>query len=155
MSSGRPRCYVASPLGFTEAGRHYYEHVYLPTLSSVVDPIDPWSFTSADEVLEAQATGHAGDLWASVGRRNIAAIRACDILVALLDGQELDSGTAAEVGYAAGLGKRCYGLRTDLRENGESGIAVNLQVAAFITEHGGAIAGSLVELVALLARATA
>jgi hypothetical protein len=40
-----PRCYVASPLGFTEAGRCYYGDVYLPALNSVVTPVDPWSLT--------------------------------------------------------------------------------------------------------------
>ena len=28
--AARPRCYVASPLGFTAAGRHWYREVYLP-----------------------------------------------------------------------------------------------------------------------------
>jgi nucleoside 2-deoxyribosyltransferase len=152
MSSGRLRAYIASPLGFTEAGRHYYEHVYLPTLRSVVDPVDPWSLTQPEEILEAQATGRETELWMAVGRRNIAAIRASDILVALLDGQEPDSGTVAELGYAAGLGRRCYGLRTDLRQNGESGVAVNLQVVTFIEETGGGIAASLNELMVRLRR---
>jgi nucleoside 2-deoxyribosyltransferase len=155
MSFDRPRCYIASPLGFTESGRHYYEHVYLPTLATLVEPIDPWSFTSAEEVLEAQATGRETELWMRVGRRNISAIRAADILVANLDGQEVDSGTASEVGYAAALGKRCFGLRSDLRQSGESGVPVNLQVAAFIEESGGVITGSLNELMVALARTQA
>jgi nucleoside 2-deoxyribosyltransferase len=150
VSDDRLRCYIASPPGFTESGRHYYEHVYLPTLAAIVDPVDPWSLTSEEEILHAQATGHEADMALLIGRRNIAAIRSCDILVALLDGQEPDAGTVAEVGYAAGLGKRCYGLRTDLRQSGEPGVAVNLQVVAFITESGGVIAPSLTELVQVL-----
>src|SRR3954454_21843897 len=42
-SVSRPRCYIASPLGFSEAGRYYYSEVYLRGLARVVDPVDPWS----------------------------------------------------------------------------------------------------------------
>ena len=47
--TARARCYVASPLGFTEAGRDYYARVYLPALAEVVEPVDPWTLTGADE----------------------------------------------------------------------------------------------------------
>jgi nucleoside 2-deoxyribosyltransferase len=147
----RRRCYVASPLGFSVAGRHYYEHVYLPALRDVVVPVDPWALTHPDEIAKAQDTGGQAELWAAVGRRNIEAIRGCDLLAAHLDGQEVDSGTASEVGFAAGIGVRCFGLRTDLRQSGEPGIAVNLQVQAFIEHSGGRVVGSLEELVAALA----
>jgi nucleoside 2-deoxyribosyltransferase len=143
----RPRAYVASPLGFTAAGRDWYRRVYLPALAQVIEPVDPWSLTSEDEVAAAIAAGRQAQLWREVGARNIAAIRSAEMLVALLDGQELDSGTAAEVGFAAGLGLTCFGLRTDLREIGEQGSIVNLQVQAFIESSGGTIAGSLDELV--------
>lgn len=145
-----PRAYIASPLGFTESGRHYYQQVYLPALSQVLTPLDPWSLTTAEEVADAQAAGRLRELWLTVGRRNRDAIASADLLVALLDGQEVDSGTAAEIGYAAGLGKPCFGLRTDLRENGEAGVQVNLQVVSFILDSGGHIAASLDQLVAML-----
>ncbi len=146
----KPRAYIASPLGFTESGRHYSAQVYLPALSQVVEPVDPWSLSTAGEVAAAEAAGALTELWRDVGQRNSAAIRSADLLVALLDGQEVDSGTAAEIGYGAGLGKPCFGLRTDLRQNGEAGVAVNLQVVSFILDSGGQIAGSLAELVATL-----
>ncbi len=146
----RPRCYVASPLGFTEAGRHYYESVYLPALAAVVEPVDPWSLTTAMEVEKARAAGRERELALEIGRRNAEAIRGCEMLVAHLDGQELDSGTAAEVGFAAGLGITCFGLRTDLRQSGEAGVAVNLQVEGFIEQSGGRITASLEELTGLL-----
>ena len=65
---------------------------------------------------------------------------------------EPDSGTVAELGYGAALGLRCFGLRSDLRQSGEPGVAVNLQVEAFIVESGGMIAATLDELVAELGR---
>ena len=139
MSATRPRCYVASPLGFSDAGRLYYSEVFLPALEAVVEPVDPWSLSTGKEPpLE-------------IGRRNAEAIDSCALLVAHLDGQEVDSGTAAEIGYAAARGLRCVGLRTDLRESGEPGVAVNLQVEHFIVASGGSIATTLDELIAALA----
>ncbi len=146
----RPRCYVASPLGFSEAGRHYYRTVFLPALIEVVTPIDPWSMTDTAEIAAAREAGKLSELVLDIGRRNIAAIHSSSLLVALLDGQEPDSGTVAELGYAAGLGKTCFGLRSDLRQTGEEGATVNLQVEAFVVDSGGRIVASLEALVAAL-----
>jgi nucleoside 2-deoxyribosyltransferase len=145
-----PRCYLASPFGFTDAGRRYYRDVYVPTLATVVSPVDPWALTSPEEISQAREHGHLREMMLEIGCRNSAAIRSSPLLAALLDGQEPDSGTVAELGYAAGLGKACFGLRTDLRQTGEEGVAVSLQVEAFVIESGGAIARTLAELVAML-----
>jgi nucleoside 2-deoxyribosyltransferase len=147
----RPRCYIASPLGFTESGRHYYERVLVPELATVVEPVDPWALTSAQELADGRASGRQRELALVIGRRNEAAIRSCALLAAVVEGQELDSGTAAEIGYAAALGLRCFGLRTDLRQIGEDGVQLNLQVETFILDSGGSVAGSLQELVQALA----
>lgn len=82
------------------------------------------------------------------GRRNSEAIRSVSLLVAVLDGQEIDAGTAAEVGYGAGLGLTCFGLRTDLRLTGEPGTVVSLQLESFVEASGGRIFRRLDELVA-------
>lgn len=42
-------------------------------------------------------------------------IRACDVLVAVLDGRVPDEGVCIELGLARGLGKRTIGLMTDSR----------------------------------------
>jgi nucleoside 2-deoxyribosyltransferase len=148
----RARCYVASPLGFTEAGRDYHARVYLPALASVVEPVDPWTLTSPDEFAAAAASGIAAQraLALDVGRRNADAIRSCSLLAAYLEGQELDAGTIAEVGYACGLGLTCFGVRSDLRQAGEPGVALNLQVESLIVASGGEVVGSLHALVAAL-----
>jgi nucleoside 2-deoxyribosyltransferase len=150
--TARVRCYVASPLGFTEAGRHYYARVYLPALAQVVEPVDPWTLTNADEFAAAAVAGvHAQRAVAlQAGRRNADAIRSCPLLVAYLEGQEPDSGTIVEVGYACGLGLTCFGLRSDLRVAGEPGVALNLQVESLIIASGGAVVASLDALVAAL-----
>lgn len=148
--SERPRCYVASPMGFSEATRPWYRDVFLPALADVVDPVDPWSLTSEEEVVAAFSAGTHVDLWRAVGQRNIAAIDSCQLLVAQLDGQEVDAGTASEVGYAAAKGLTCHGLRTDLRQAGELGMPVNLQLVAFVESSGGAVHGTLADLLAAL-----
>ncbi len=143
----KPKCYVASPLGFSEAGRHYYREVYLPKLATVVDPVDPWALTTEAEIDEARASGSLRETMLEIGRRNARAIRSSALLVALLDGQEPDSGTVAELGYGAALGKRCFGLRSDTRQAGEDGVAVNLQVETFVVDSGGDILSTLAGLV--------
>lgn len=147
----RPRCYVASPLGFTEGGRAYYASTYLPALATVVEPVDPWSLTSHSEIQEALARGHERKLWLEIAARNAAAIRSSDLVAAYLEGQEPDSGTVAEVGFAVGIGLPCYGIRSDLRLAGEPHMALNLQVEGFIVQSGGHIVHSLEELVLALA----
>ena len=74
------------------------------------------------------------------------AIRECDILLAVLDGAEVDSGTAAEVGFAVGIGKSVFGLRTDWRDSGEFGLPLNLQVLHFIEKSGGSLFRSIEEI---------
>jgi nucleoside 2-deoxyribosyltransferase len=148
----RPRCYIASPLGFSEAGRHYYAEHYLPALVEHVEPVDPWTLTGPEEFAAAVAEDRVHAFGIEVGARNASAIYSAHMLIAQLDGQEVDAGTAAEVGYAAALGLPCVGVRSDLRSSGEPGMRVNLQLEAFIVLSGGFVAGSLDELVGELAR---
>ena len=63
----------------------------------------------------------------SIFSKNVAAIDKADILVAVLDGVDVDSGTAWEIGYAHAVGKPVYGLRTDFRTLGIEGV-VNLMI---------------------------
>ena len=46
---------------------------------------------------------------------DISALKTCDIVVAVLDGVEVDSGVAFEMGYATALEKPLIGLKTDRR----------------------------------------
>ncbi len=74
-----------------------------------------------------------------IGAANENGIRESDILLAVLDGAEVDSGCAAEIGFAMATGKRCFGLRTDWRDCGEFGLPVNLQLLHFIEKSGGTL----------------
>jgi len=145
------RCYVASPAGFSESTRGWYRDVLLPALATVVDPVDPWSLTDPAEIAAAHAAGRHREIALEIGRRNADAIRSCTMLVAHLDGQEADSGTVVEVGYAAGLGLRCHGIRSDLRQAGEAGVELNLQVVALIELSGGTIERSVDAMVRRIA----
>jgi nucleoside 2-deoxyribosyltransferase len=147
----RPRAYVASPLGFSEAGRAYYAEHYLPALREHVQPVDPWALSDPEEFAAARAAGREQAFGVEVGARNAEAIAGSQLLVAHLDGQEVDAGTAAEVGYAAALRMPCVAIRSDLRSSGEPGMTVNLQVEAFVALSGGFIVRSLDELLARLA----
>ena len=81
-----------------------------------------------------------------IGAANENGIRESDILLAVLDGAEVDSGCASEVGFAVGIGRRCFGLRTDWRDTGEFGLPLNLQVLHFIEKSGGKLFRSIEEI---------
>jgi nucleoside 2-deoxyribosyltransferase len=146
-AGARPRAYIASPLGFSEAGRSYYAERYLPALRAHVVAVDPWTLSAPEEFERARADGRERELGLDVGARNARAIAGAQLLIAHLDGQEVDAGTAAEVGYGAALGLPCLALRSDLRSSGEPGMTVNLQVEAFVALSGGFVTRSLDELV--------
>ncbi|MCZ7395701.1 MAG: nucleoside 2-deoxyribosyltransferase [Candidatus Methanoperedens sp.] len=59
--------------------------------------------------------------------KNLAAIEGSDIIVAVIDGTDVDSGTAWEIGYAFAKNKPVIGLRTDFRTLGIEGV-VNLMI---------------------------
>ena len=91
----------------------------------------------------------------TIAARNEASIRECDSVVAVLDGQEIDSGVAAEVGFAYGIGKRILGYRSDLRQAGENvACRFNMQVQFFIENSGGIVVTSLSELGRYLSQST-
>ena len=55
-----------------------------------------------------------------------------DLVVAVLDGPDVDSGTAFEVGYAHARGVPIIGIRTDFRKSQDRGL--NLMLAQGCTE---------------------
>ena len=158
----QPTIYVASPLGFTDAGRAYSNTVLLPALRAAgLEPLDPWNVEP--EILRVFALDRddperkqrLGETNRRVGRRNAEMIRDAHGLLAVLDGEDVDSGTAAEIGYAAALACPIVGLRTDLRVTGDNeATLVNLQVEWFIVESGGTLTTALDDAIADLVRIT-
>ena len=51
----------------------------------------------------------------AIFRGDVKGLDWCDAVVAVLDGADVDSGTAWECGYAFAKGKPIYGIRTDFR----------------------------------------
>jgi nucleoside 2-deoxyribosyltransferase len=149
------RVYVASPLGFSEAGNAFYHDRLIPLLRQLGhEVLDPWQLTDRQRIdaVAAMPYGEARrDEWrrlnAEIGRNNQAAIDRCAALLAVLDGADVDSGTAAEIGYAFAKRKPIIGYRGDFRLAADNeGCIVNLQVEYFIRQSGGSIVGSLAEL---------
>lgn len=147
--------YLASPLGFCPEYHSYRQRIKDHLTAQGHHIFDPWEQEQVDQQITAalliddlhrqmQAIRQAA---AFAGQTNADAIRNADAILAVLDGAEPDSGTAAELGYAAGLGKVCYGLRTDLRDMGDlPWLAINLQVQHFITASGGVLFRKVEEL---------
>src|SRR5262249_42759572 len=144
----KTRIYMASPLGFSEAGRHFYAAVLVPFVRDLgFDVLDPWALTDPRKIagVEALPYGPARrDAWRALNREmgatNRAATAAAAGVVAVLDGVDVDSGPAAEIGYAFARGKLIVGYRGDFRLSADNeGSTVNLQVEFFIRESGGTI----------------
>ncbi len=128
-----PIAYLASGFGFTVSTQAYMRSQVVPALQHAgITVINPWDLTSDAEVADALASGDAerlASLRHTIGERNAAAIRQSDLVIANLDGQEVDSGVCWEMGFAYGLGRPVYAWRADFRASGELGGLVNLQVA--------------------------
>lgn len=139
-----PTVYVASPYGFSPATRHFYDGILLPAVREAGwHPHDPWAdadgavgarFAEA-EALSGQARIAAlREINRFLGAANEQMIRGADALLAILDGTDVDSGTAAEIGFAAAIGTPTVGLRLDVRSTGDNaGATVNLQVEHWLT----------------------
>jgi len=154
---------VASPLGFTESGRLYWRDVLEPALLDAgVGVLDPWDadsagwFAGAEALDEPDRTARLIEVNERVGRRNADLLDRCDGVLAVLDGVDVDSGTAAEIGYAAARGRPVVGLRTDVRPAGDNtATPVNLQVAYFIRSTGGRVCTDVGDAVRLVRELTA
>lgn len=155
----RKRVYLASPLGFAESTRGFMDTL-VPLLRTHVDVDNPWDdvrfidelaeIASIDSVTEQQQ--RLGAVNRELGRSNTEHIDGADAVFAILDGVDVDSGTAAEIGYAFAKDKYVCGLRTDFRLAGDNeGAIVNLQVEYFIRSSGGSIVTTVDEFVDLAA----
>lgn len=159
MSPESKVVYLAGPLGFSELGRLGQAALAALAREAGHEVLDPFALAPQDEIdriarlpsLDAQREGWRLLNW-RIGETNTRAIDACDLVLAVLDGGDVDSGTAAEIGYAFARGKKIVGYRGDFRLAADNlGSAVNLQVEYFILASGGEIVASLEDLRARLA----
>ena len=153
----RKSIYLASPLGFAASTRGFMQEL-VTSLREVIDVHNPWDDQRfADEFARLEdedsvsaRSARLVEINTELGRANTAGIETSDGLFAILDGVDVDSGTAAEIGYAAAKGKYICGLRTDFRLAGDNpGSIVNLQVQYFIERSGGVVVIEPAEFVGL------
>jgi nucleoside 2-deoxyribosyltransferase len=154
------KIYLAGPLGFSEAGRFYQDEVLIPALVRIGHAIlNPWTLTDARRIdaVAAMPCGPARrdawrDLNLEIAGNKRAAIDRSDLVLAILDGADVDSGTACEIGYAFARQKPILGYRGDFRISADNeGAMVNLQVEYFIRQSGGDIVTTLAEVLARIA----
>jgi len=149
------KIYVASPLGFSESGRLFLYEKLIPLFVQLnLTCIDPWKLTP-DSLIETvnkiENVIEKKREWIKLNRiiaeNNKKGIIEADGILAILDGTDVDSGTASEIGYGAALNKKICGYRSDFRRSGDNeGAVINLQVEYFILNSGGRIVSDLAEL---------
>lgn len=151
--------YLAGPSGFFEAGRQWHRNVVLPAVTAAgLVPKDPWAGPSP--ITDVLATMHDGPERRSAlheanlaqGRYDLEMIEDSQAVLASLDGQDVDSGTALEIGYGFARGLLIVGLRTDIRRCSDNeGSTVNLMIETCIADSGGILTDSLHEAVTFIA----
>jgi len=153
------KVYVASPLGFSAPGRLWSEQILHPLLDEAgIELLDPWADQGDLGTGLAMPPGdeRVRSLFAAsrdLAQKNFAMVSAADAVLAVLDGTDVDSGTATEMGYACALGTPVVGLRTDFRQAGDhDGVNVNLQVEECIHANGGILTAEPDEAVAQLVK---
>src|ERR1700722_288564 len=155
LTDRRMKLYVASPLGFSEGGRKFHDEALIPRLVACgCEILDPWKLTDEAKIVAVARMPYGTErreawreLSGEIGHNNATAIAQCDALFAVLDGSDVDSGTASEIGYAFALKKKLVVYRSDFRlASDNEGTIVNLQVEYFIRESGGTIITTLDEI---------
>jgi nucleoside 2-deoxyribosyltransferase len=101
------RAYIAGPL-FNEGERWFDEQI-----EAVAGEAGLTTFLPHRDGLEGKLPG--ADKIARIFREDVAAIAACDLVIANLNGITTDDGTAWEIGYAYASGKHLVGIYTDWR----------------------------------------
>lgn len=144
----KKRVYVASPFGFSESGRVFLENAVHPFLEKAgLEVVSPWVLTDEaliTEVASLPFSKEKKEQWSElnkiIAKNNRIGIESSDYIFALLDGVDVDSGTASEIGFGYAKGKTIIGYRSDFRYSGDNeGAVVNLQVEYFIRDSGGDI----------------
>ncbi len=131
------RIYLASPL-FSEAERRYNTYLAEVLRKNFFSVYLPQEF---DDTEEARGENRERVIY----DKNLSELKKADIVVGVIDGSDVDSGTAWEMGYAFASGKRVIALRTDFRKFG-----VNERVNLML-EMGAEVVSSVDELVSALA----
>jgi len=148
----QPRLYLSSGLGFMEGTQWWYDEVAIPRLQEAgFELLDPWrenGRATEEHLSEADQEGRSPEerweVCIQIARRNIEHLESADAVLAFLDGSDVDSGVACEVGWAAAKGIPVVGLRTDRRHCSDNlGSRFNLQVQYAVLIGNGRAEGAL------------
>jgi nucleoside 2-deoxyribosyltransferase len=124
----KTRIYFAAPL-FTQAEWRWNKHLADELSTLNLEVILPQN--RAEPMLSGKEEFNAHSLFVE----NITAIEQSDIILAIFDQADPDSGTCWECGYAYKLGHPIIGLRTDLRRLGDDpNASVNLMLSQSCAE---------------------
>ena len=151
--------YLAGPSGFAESGILWHNTVLIPKVRAAgLIPVDPWADQSElPELMKLPFSQERKDLLEQanlkLGRLDFARVEAAPAVLACLDGNDVDPGTALEMGYAHALGKLIVGFRTDLRLSADNeGSLVNLMLHTACVDSGGILTTSVDEAIAHVAQ---
>jgi nucleoside 2-deoxyribosyltransferase len=119
-----PTIYLAGPL-FSEA-KQAWHRATKARIEAEMGYTVIWPFELFDQ---AEIVAWGDDAPRIVMEVCRAALVTCDFVVALLDGPQVDDGTAWEIGYAHAKGIPVIGIRTDFRQAGDvPGALVNAMI---------------------------
>lgn len=113
------KLYFAAPL-FTLAEREFNE-VVASRLKATLREVEI--------ILPQERSGQFmehNDAMSLIFKDCIRMVQAADVILAILDGPDADSGTSVEVGYAYALKKKIIGVRTDFRISEDRGLNLML-----------------------------
>ena len=135
----RGSVYLAGPLGFSEATTDFHRRIVNAATNQGWKVLDPWKVDCLQHYVLNQKPGAALrkrrllGVDRELGKQNVALIDQASAVLAVLDGSDVDSGTASEIGYTAAMKKPVVGLRLDTRMSGDNeAVVVNLQVEHFL-----------------------
>ncbi len=147
------KAYLAGPLGFDAPGRMYLDKMidYLSKEFPKLEVINPFKLTPLKDIME----NGLKKMSATIYKNDIAALIESDFIIAVLNGAQVDDGTAYELGYfkgylnAFGVDKKIIAYRDDFRNacNDGEGIDFNLMINEPIIKP---IARNLEELVNII-----
>ena len=114
--------YLAGPL-FTQA-----ERMWNSTLRTELESQDARIRVILPQEEAEKALAPGGDIdFGKLKDGCLEGIDSADIVVAILDGADADSGTCFECGYAHAKGKTVIGVRTDIRAHEDEGLNAMLR----------------------------
>ena len=103
--------YIAAPL-FSEMERNYIDKIVHKISKNLnLNEIEDFYVPHRDNTYDYSES--------QIYDTNIKNLEDCDIMIAILDGKDVDSGTAFEIGYFEAQSKTVLGLLTDTRSYNE------------------------------------